>query len=169
MTTLGKNLKIKLIYCCFYMCSTKIKCPTCSLSSVAVDRKTHSVFSELSQLHQQYSVMGKIQFSGVMDLNVRPDTLADLGGGGGMPGARHPLWDPILSFLHTFSPKSAHIGGPCPPPNGCTPPQQEIMDPPLRYIVLLSLSSSYVDLMDCSIVLSSISYDLACLATMIFA
>ena len=27
-----------------------------------------------------------------------------------------PLWDPILSFLHTFSPKSAHVGGPCPPP-----------------------------------------------------
>ena len=26
-----------------------------------------------------------------------------------------PLWNPILSFLHTFSPKSAHIGGPCPP------------------------------------------------------
>ena len=43
--------------------------------------------------------------------------LADLGG---VPGAR-PLWDPILSFLHTFSPKSAHIGGPC-PPNGCMPP-----------------------------------------------
>ena len=46
--------------------------------------------------------------------------LADLGGGG-VPGARHPLWDSILSFLHTFSPKSACIGGPC-PPNECTPP-----------------------------------------------
>ena len=46
-------------------------------------------------------------------------SLADLGGG----GARHtpPLWDPILSFLHTFSPKSAHVGGPR-PLNGCTPP-----------------------------------------------
>ena len=32
-----------------------------------------------------------------------------------------PPWDPILSFLHTFSLKSAHIGGPR-PPNGCTPP-----------------------------------------------
>ena len=41
-------------------------------------------------------------------------------GGGGMPGARLPLWDPILSFLHTFSLKSASVGGPC-PPNGCTP------------------------------------------------
>ena len=33
---------------------------------------------------------------------------------GGMPGAR-PLWDPILSFLHTFLPKSAHVRGPRPP------------------------------------------------------
>ena len=30
------------------------------------------------------------------------NTLADLGG---VPGAR-PSWDPILSFLHTFSPKA---------------------------------------------------------------
>ena len=45
--------------------------------------------------------------------------LVDLGGG--MPGTHHPLWDPILSFLHTFSPKSAHVRGPC-PPNGCMPP-----------------------------------------------
>ena len=39
--------------------------------------------------------------------------LADLGG-----HARHtpPLWDPILSFLHTFSSKSAHVRGPRPPP-----------------------------------------------------
>ena len=37
--------------------------------------------------------------------------LADLGD---VPGAR-PLWDQILSFLHTFSPKSAHVGGPRPP------------------------------------------------------
>ena len=32
--------------------------------------------------------------------------------------ARHmplPLQDQILSFLHTFLPKSTHIGGPCPP------------------------------------------------------
>ena len=43
--------------------------------------------------------------------------LADLGG---MPSAR-PLWDPILSFLHTFSPKSTHVGGPH-PPNGYMPP-----------------------------------------------
>ena len=41
--------------------------------------------------------------------------LADLGG-----RARRtpPLWDPILSFSHTFSPKSAHVGGPRPPPTG---------------------------------------------------
>ena len=44
--------------------------------------------------------------------------------GGSRGRAQHmpPLWDPILSFLHTFSPKSAHVGGPCPPTNGCTPP-----------------------------------------------
>ena len=29
--------------------------------------------------------------------------------------------DPILSFSHTFSPKSAHVGGPR-PPNGSTTP-----------------------------------------------
>ena len=40
---------------------------------------------------------------------------------GGVPGTRHPLWDPILSFSHTFSPKSACVG--CPhPPNEYTPP-----------------------------------------------
>ena len=53
--------------------------------------------------------------------------LADLGG---VPGARPP-WDPILSFWHTFSLKSAHVGGPR-PPNGCTPPLREILDPPLN-------------------------------------
>ena len=37
-------------------------------------------------------------------------------GGGGVLDARHPLLDPILSFLHTFSLKSARIGGPRPPP-----------------------------------------------------
>ena len=37
--------------------------------------------------------------------------LADLGRG--VLGA-HPLWDPILSFLHTFSPKSTRVGGPRP-------------------------------------------------------
>ena len=42
------------------------------------------------------------------------------GSGGGMLGAR-PLWDPILSFLHTFSPKSVHIRGPH-LPNGCMSP-----------------------------------------------
>ena len=46
------------------------------------------------------------------------------GSKGGMLGARHPLWDPILLFSHTFSPKGAHVGGPCPrqwvhaPPTG---------------------------------------------------
>ena len=40
---------------------------------------------------------------------------------GSVLGTRHPLWDPILSFSHTFSPKGARVGGPC-PPNGCTSP-----------------------------------------------
>ena len=44
--------------------------------------------------------------------------LADLGG---VPGARHPLWDPILLILHTFSLKSARIGGSC-PLTGAHPP-----------------------------------------------
>ena len=44
--------------------------------------------------------------------------LADLGA----CRAHAPLQDPSLSFSHTFSPKSARIGGPHPPPNGSTRP-----------------------------------------------
>ena len=60
------------------------------------------------------------------------DTMPTIIIGGSRGCAQHmpPLWDPILSFLHTFSPKSAHIRGPC-PPNGCMPPLWEILDPPL--------------------------------------
>ena len=54
-------------------------------------------------------------------LMIKP--LADLGGGG-MPGTCHPLWDPILLFSHTFSLKSASIGGPH-TPNGSTPPYRK--------------------------------------------
>ena len=36
-----------------------------------------------------------------------------------------PLRDPILSFSHTFSLKSAHVGGQRPPPNGLTAPTGE--------------------------------------------
>ena len=43
--------------------------------------------------------------------------MADPGGAAGAPQR-----DPILSFLDTFSPKSAHVGGRCPPP----PAQREI-------------------------------------------
>ena len=54
------------------------------------------------------------------EYNFRHRSLADLGGG--VPGARLPLWDPILPFLHTFSPKSTCVGGPrpvhAPPPTG---------------------------------------------------
>ena len=49
---------------------------------------------------------------------------------GGACPAHAPPWDPILSFSHTFLPKSAHVGGPC-PPNGCMPLLWEILDPPL--------------------------------------
>ena len=34
---------------------------------------------------------------------------------GGSNRASPPKWDPILSFSHTFSPKSARVGGRCPP------------------------------------------------------
>ena len=57
-------------------------------------------------------------------------TLVDLGGC--MP-VHSPLWDPILSFSHTFSPKSAQVRGPC-PPNGCMSPPWEILDLPLYYV-----------------------------------
>ena len=40
---------------------------------------------------------------------------------GDVPVAR-PLPDPILSFSHTFLLKSTCVRGPCPPPNGSTPP-----------------------------------------------
>ena len=62
-------------------------------------------------------------------------SLADLVGGGGVPGARHPLWDPILSFLHTFSLKSTCIGGPH-PSQWVHAPLQEILDPPLPVATL---------------------------------
>ena len=53
------------------------------------------------------------------------------GSTGGVLGARHPLWDPILLFLHTFSLKSTHVGGPH-PPQWVHPPLREILDPPLN-------------------------------------
>ena len=55
-----------------------------------------------------------------------------IGGSRGACPAHTPPWDRILSFSHTFSPKSAHVGGPC-PPNGCTPPLWEILDLPLIF------------------------------------
>ena len=47
-------------------------------------------------------------------------------------GARPRLWDPILSFSHTFSLKSALDGGPRPPMG--PRPLREILDPPLFLI-----------------------------------
>ena len=49
-----------------------------------------------------------------------------------------PPWDPILLFLHTFSPKSAHIRGPC-PPTGARPPPPQRVHSPLREILDLPL------------------------------
>ena len=43
---------------------------------------------------------------------------------------RAPQRDPILSFSHTFLPKSTHVRG-WHSPNGLAPPQREILDPPL--------------------------------------
>ena len=40
-----------------------------------------------------------------------------------------PQQDQILSFSHSFLPKSAHVGRFAPPPP--PPPQREILDPPL--------------------------------------
>ena len=48
-----------------------------------------------------------------IDSKSDPSPLADLGGGAYQ--AHATLQDPILSFLHTFLPKSACIRGPCPP------------------------------------------------------
>ena len=57
------------------------------------------------------------------------------GSRGRCAGRTPPLWDPILSFSHTFLSKSAHVGGPH-PPNGSTPPLREILDPPLYWYVV---------------------------------
>ena len=53
------------------------------------------------------------------------DRLADPGGASQR--------DPILSFSHTFPPKSARVGG--------QRPQREILDPQLRYIIMIILLS----------------------------
>ena len=37
-------------------------------------------------------------------------------GGSRQVPAAPPQWDPILSFLHVYLPKSAHVGGRRPPP-----------------------------------------------------
>ena len=51
------------------------------------------------------------------------------GSGGGGHAGHTPPWDPILLFLHTFSPKSTCIGGPH--PLLVHAPLQKILDPPL--------------------------------------
>ena len=58
------------------------------------------------------------------------------GSRGGVPGSRPPLWDPILSFLHTFSLKSTRVGDPHPPQMGACRPLREILDPPLQWVII---------------------------------
>ena len=50
---------------------------------------------------------------------------------GGHPRRAPPQQDPILSFLHMFSPKSVRVGGRRPPQRVGASPQREILDPPL--------------------------------------
>ena len=50
-----------------------------------------------------------------------------------------PQWKPILSFLHTFPPKSACIRGRH-PSMGEYPPQREILDPQLNMITMCCLT-----------------------------
>ena len=60
----------------------------------------------------------------------RCTSIGGSGGGGGAPPSRPPKWDPILSFLQMFLPKSTHVRGWC-PPTARRPPQREILDLPL--------------------------------------
>ena len=56
-------------------------------------------------------------------------SIGNIGGSrGAMLGTCHLLWGPILSFLHTFSPKSACVGGPCPPQWVHAPPGWKILE-----------------------------------------
>ena len=57
-----------------------------------------SIFKRQKTLKEGVGRVGHVGFSTHF-------ALADLGG---VSGARPP-WDPILSFSHTFSPKSAHV------------------------------------------------------------
>ena len=64
--------------------------------------------------------------------SLRDISLADPGGRRRRTPPPPPQQDPILSFLHMFLPKSTHVGGRCPPQRLGTPPQREILDPPLH-------------------------------------
>ena len=53
------------------------------------------------------------------------DLIYYIGGSrGGRAGRTPPLRDPILSFSHTFSPKSTRVGGPRLPLMGPRPPME---------------------------------------------
>ena len=96
------------------------------------DRPSGCTVSLQYQLLQVSSYRWKRQSSTGMCSLVR----AMGGSGGGAAGVLHPpphpQRDPVISFLHMFSPKSARVGGRRPSPsNGSAPPQPEILDLPL--------------------------------------
>ena len=60
--------------------------------------------------------------------------------------AHAPLQDPILSFLHTFSLKSAHVGGQNPPKMGPRPPYgKSWIRPWTRALFLQSIFLLFID------------------------
>ena len=64
----------------------------------------------------------------ILILTQGSSTYLFIGGSRGMCRVHAPPWDPILSFSHTFLPKSTRVGGP--PPTDPRP-LREILDPPL--------------------------------------
>ena len=67
-------------------------------------------------------------------------------GGGGVPGARHPLWDPILSFSH-FTEKCLRRTSTPLLTGARPPPLREILGPPMLSISLEYLSKIQLCLM----------------------
>ena len=63
-----------------------------------------------------------------------------IGGSRGRAGARPPLQDPILSFSHTFSLKSAHVGSQKPPKMGPRPPTENPGSGPEEHNMVLLLN-----------------------------
>ena len=68
-----------------------------------------------------------------MKVKIMKQIADDIGRSRGCHWHVPPQQDPFLLLLHTFLPKSVHIGGWCPPQWVGTPPRWEILDPPLRW------------------------------------